>query len=270
VLPWLLAGGTLVLHHPFDAAILAKTRHDERCRTLILPASVAFRLAETNLFAREGPTTVVAAWRAPERLAASTVWRASDAVLVDVPIFGEAGLLAARRQAGGEPAPLALGPVHAPRDGGESPVTVAELAVSDTGTLAWRGPMVPHYPFPPGVERSAQPHFEIGRGGLIDSGYVCRVDHVTGTLAVTAAPAGIVSVGGYRFALCGLLEAIGRIDRGATLAALPDALIGQRLLGETADRDAMTAALDAAGLNPLVAAAFHDRKEVSAEKLTGH
>ncbi len=61
LLPWLLAGDTLALHHPFDAAALAKARRDERCSTLILPAPVAFRLAETGLFAREGPTTLLAA-----------------------------------------------------------------------------------------------------------------------------------------------------------------------------------------------------------------
>ncbi len=271
LLPWLLAGGTLALHHPFDANILAKARHDERCRTLILPAPVAFRLAETGLFAREGPTTVIAAWRSPERLDGSAAWREPDAVLVDVPIFGEAGLLAARRQAGGEPAAMALGPIQAPRDGnGATAVTVGELLQSPAGTLAWRGSMVPHHPFPPGVERSDQPHFEIARGGVVDTGYACRVDPLTKALTVTAPPAGLVSVGGYRFALCNLLAAVGRIERGATLAALPDALTGERLLGTAADRDAMQAALEAAGVNPIVAAAFAARSAVSADTLTGH
>ena len=46
LVPWLLCGGTLVLHHPFDADVFARQRRDERCGTLILPAPVAFRLAE--------------------------------------------------------------------------------------------------------------------------------------------------------------------------------------------------------------------------------
>ena len=54
-------------------------------------------------------------------------------------------------------------------------------------------------------------------------------------MVVTGPPAGIVSVGGYRFPLARLLETIGRIDAGATLAALPDPLIGQRLVGNAAD-----------------------------------
>jgi hypothetical protein len=260
LVPWLLAGGTLALHHALDADIFAQHRRDHRCGTLILPAAAAFRLAETGLFAHEGPTTILAAWHAPERLAASTDWAERDAILVDVSIFGEAGLVAARRGVGGRPAALPLGLVRAPRDG-DGAVTVAELIATEAATLALRGPMVPRHTFPPGIARSDQPHFEIGRDGLVDTGYQCSVDPVCKTIMVTGAPAGIVNVGGYRFPLCGLLETIGRIDDRATLAALPDALIGQRLVGNAGDRAAMQAALNACGINPLVVAAFAERGE---------
>jgi hypothetical protein len=100
LVPWLLTGGTLVLHHPFAFDIFARQRRDDRCRTLILPAPIAYRLAETGLFAHEGPTTVLAAWHAPERLAGSADWPERDAVLVDVSIFGEAGIVAAWRGRG--------------------------------------------------------------------------------------------------------------------------------------------------------------------------
>jgi hypothetical protein len=255
MVPWLLTGGTLVLHHPFDADILARQRRDERCPTLILPGAVAFGLAETGLFAREGSTTLLAAWHAPERLASSANWRERDAALVDVPIFGEAGFVAARRGAGGRPAPISCGPVMAPRDGDDA-VMVAELGETETNTVSLRGPMVPRHAFPPGIERSDQPHFAIRRGGLVDSGYGCRVDAVSKTLTVTASPAGVVTVGGYRFALCGLLETIGGIDSGASLAVLPDPWLGQRLVGKAADGAAMQTALNAIGVNPLVALAF--------------
>ncbi len=258
LLPWLFTGGTLALHHPFDAAVLAKTRRDERCGVMVLPAPVAFRLAETGLFAGAGPTTILAAWHSPERLAGSADWREHEAVLVDVPIFGEAGLLAMRRGAGGQPAPLALGAVLAPRDGQDrqhGAIAIAEIAATAAGSVAMRGPMVPHYPYPAGVAETDQPHFAIGPDGFVDTGYGCRVDAATGTLAITGTPAGVVGVGGYRFALRVLLEAIGRIDGTATLAAIPDPLSGQRLVGTAADCAALKDALDAAGCNPSVAAA---------------
>jgi hypothetical protein len=258
LLPWALCGGTLVLHHPFDLGTLGGQAREERCSTLILPGPVAFRLAAADTFAMQGPASVIAAWRAPERLATSPAWRESEIVLVDVPIFGEAGLAPARRGPGGKPAPMPAGPVRAPR-GSADGVVVAELTRTDAGTVALRGPMVPHYSFPPGIEVSGLPYFKIGSGGLVDSGYTCRIDSVTEAIVVTGPPSGIVSVGGYRFPLHDLQEVVARVASSATLAALPDPMIGQRLIGNAADRQTMQAALNLAGVNPLIVAAFRDR-----------
>ena len=71
----------------------------------------------------------------------------------------------------------------------------------------------------------------------------------------------MISVGGYRFPLHDLQEIVNRIDSGATVAALPDPLVGQRLIGNAADRDTMQAALNLVGVNPLIVAAFRDRSE---------
>lgn len=262
LMPWLLAGGTLALHHPFDAEVFALQRRNDRAATLILPAPVAFRLAETGLFAREGPTTVLAAWHAPERFmaVAAADWPERDATLVDVAIFGEAGFVAARRGNGGRPAPMALKPVAAAGAGGDV-VSVAELAQSETGTLMLRGPLVPRAAFPPGIESSDQPYLRIARDGFVDTGFPCRIDPLRQTVAITGPPSGIASVGAYRFPLCTLLATIGRIDAGAALAALPDPLTGQRLVGTAADLAAMQSALSALGANPLVTAAFGERGE---------
>ncbi len=262
LLPWLLCGGTLVLHHPFDAAVLARQSREERGGTLILPGPVALRFAAAGGFAMAGPACVVAAWHSPQLLAVSEPWREPEVSLVDVPVFGEAVLVAACRS--GKPNPLPLGPVIAPR-ASASGVVVAELARTEAGTLAARGPMVPHHVFPPGIERSGLPHFTIGPGGFVDSRYTCRSDSTGKALIVTGPPAELVSVGGYRFPLHDLTEIIRRVDPTATLAALPDPLIGQRLIGNTADRATMQAALSAVGVNPLVAEAFRDRSEPNAE-----
>jgi hypothetical protein len=260
LLPWLLCGGTLALHHPFDPGILARQRREDRCGTLILPGPVAVRLAETGAFAVDSPDCVIAAWRSPEQFAASPAWRESNTVLVDVPIFGEAALLPARRGADGRPSPIPVGPIIAPR-GRAHGVEVAELTRTDAGTVAARGPMVPRHSFPPGIERSGLPYFKIDHRGLVDSGYSCRIDSLTQAIVVTAPPSGIVSVGGYRFPLRDLQDVVGRIDGAATLAVLPDPIIGQRLIGNAPDRDTMQAALDAVGVNPIVVAAFRDRSK---------
>ena len=69
----------------------------------------------------------------------------------------------------------------------------------------------------------------------------------------------MVAVGGYRFIMRDLQDTIGAVDAGATLAALPDAVVGPRRAGSAANRDAVQAALTSRGVNPLLADAFRRR-----------
>jgi acyl-CoA synthetase (AMP-forming)/AMP-acid ligase II len=188
LLPWLLTGGTLVLHHAFEPDIFAAQRQDNRCGALILPAPVVFNLAEAGALAGDDTACVIAAWRSPERLALSPVWREPSAALVDVTIFGEAALVPSRRGLDGAPSALRLGPVLAQRDGARG-VAVAELMRTDAGTLAVRGPMVPHHSFPPGIERSGLPYFHVGHRGVVDTGYACRIDPGSDAITMMASAA---------------------------------------------------------------------------------
>jgi AMP-binding enzyme len=260
LLPWLLTGGMLSLHHPFDADVLARQRRDDRCPTLILPGPVASRMAEAGALAGEGQTAVIAAWRGPNGLAMSPTWRAARTALIDVAVFGEIGLLAGRRGADGRPVPIQFGPVVAPR-GSPGGIVLAELLPTAAGTVSFRGPMAPQHTFPPGADRSGLPHLKVERSGVVDTGYAFRIDSSTHAVVITGPPSGIASVGGYRFPLHDLKEIAGRVDGDATIAALPDPLVGQRLIGNAADRNMMQAALGAVGVNPLVVAAFRDRSE---------
>jgi len=270
LVPWLLTGGTLVLHHGFNADLFAAQRQDEGCGTLVLPAPVVFRFAETGLFDVESPATVIAEWRAPDRLPASLLWQGKQAALVDVAVFGEAGFVATRRGDDGRPLPLPFGRVFSPREGAAAAAFV-ELKPSAMNTVALRGPMVPHHHFPPRVENTELPHFAIGRDGYVDSGYACRFDPVRQALVVTGPPPGFITVGGYRFPLQKLLETISKIDAEATLTAVPDPLVGHRLVGFARDPSAMRIALSAFGLNPLIAAAFAEpgHEEVHKAAATG-
>jgi len=270
LLPWLLCGGTLLLHHPFDLpALIEQWCEGNRCGALVLPAPIAFRLAEAGVFSDSSPACVVASWRSPEQLSGSPLWQQHDIGFVDVSIFGEVGMVAARRGASGQPAPLPRGAVTAPRYSGDG-LPVAELGTTPLGTLGLRGPMVPHHDFPPGAERAGLPHLAISPDGMIDSGYACGRDDATNTLVVTAPPSGTVNVGGYRLPLRDLQDVVGRIDAAASLAAMPDPLVGQRLLGHAADRLTMQAALGAVGVNPIVVSAFRDRDGPDLAALAHH
>ena len=102
---------------------------------------------------------------------------------------------------------------------------------------------------------------------MVDFGYTCRIDTATEAIVVTGPPSGIVGVGGYRFPLDDLYEVVNRVDSDATIAALPDPLIGQRLIGNAADRATMQATLNLVGVNPLIVAAFRDRRGLTAPPL---
>jgi len=259
VVPWLLTGGTLVLHHPFAPAVFAEQCADERCAVAVLPGAMAMRLAEAGLTGNLH--AVLGVWRAPERLAASGEW-SSSATLLDVPVFGEIGLLPARRGADGKPAGIASGRVVLPR-GVPQGMHVLTVTRTSPGTLALSGPMVPHAPFPPGAQRGHAPKLKI-TDGTIDTGYTAAIDRIANTLTVNGPPAGVVSVGGYRFALRALQELIAGIEDGSTLTALPDVLAGHRLAGSGADREAICDALLARGFNPLLVAAFRARRGTQA------
>jgi AMP-binding enzyme len=258
VVPWLLSGGTLTLHQPFNGLVLAAQCRD-RGDVAVLPGPLIPRMTEAALIGgRNGPRTVLSVWRAPERVAGSAPWPRGDTALVDVMAFGEIGVIAIRRQADGKPLPMTPGPVVAPQSQGEG-LVLAHIRRTQAATIALSGAMVPHHPFPPGVERSGVPRLKIGDDGFIDTGYACRPDR-NGTLTVNAPPAGIVSVGGYRFVLRELQQFVTGAADGSTLAALPDGLAGHRLAGVASDRNSVRRVLTAQGANPLIVAAFRERR----------
>jgi hypothetical protein len=254
---WLLSGGTLALHHPFDSDIVEQQIGQLGCNVLVAPAALALKLAEDGLLAR-APTlrTVIGLWRAPEQVASSSSWPAGAASLTDIYLFGEAGLFGARRLPSGVPTPIMPGPHGAPRDvAGAS--TAGDIVMTPKGTLALRGPMVTVSAYTsetsPIGALTAQPQHD-----YIDTGYAARLDRTTGAVCITAPPSGIMAVGGYRFLSQDLQEWAKRLGQGALLTALPDRLSGYRLAGRANDNARAREALSELGLNPLMVEAFRD------------
>src|SRR5262245_25733500 len=251
IVPWLLTGGRLALHHPFDLATFAT--QCSASDTVIVPGVLAAALVEGgHLRDEHGVRRVIGIWRAPERLFRATPWQHSALALTDVQVFGEIGLLAARRDSSGLPATIKFGPVPAPS---EEPgaLIVAQLRRTESGTLALAGPMVPRTAFPAGAKRARLPTLKLLADGFTDTGYACRPD----SMIVTGPPPGLMGVGGYRFLPRDLEAAVDGIDRAATLAALPDAPAGHRLAGAAGDRRQVAYELMRLGVNPLIPGAFH-------------
>jgi hypothetical protein len=102
VTPWLLAGGTLSLHHAFSAETLDLQCRLDRCNAVAIPAALAPRLVEAGLLNHPDLKSVLALWRTPERMMASPTWQHAQARLVDLMAFGEIALLGSRRDVAAE------------------------------------------------------------------------------------------------------------------------------------------------------------------------
>jgi len=261
LLVWLLSGGTLALHHPFDGDVLEQQINEDSCDTLIAPAQLALRLTELDMPSRL-PTlrNVIGLWRAPEQVASSPPWTSEHAGLTDVYLFGEAGLFGARRTADGAPAPILPGPHGAPRNVPGTSIA-GEAFLTPRGTLALRGPMVTPSAYAPAPAAAASDSLmtQPPPRDHVDTDYAARIDRSTGAICITAPPSGIMAVGGYRFLSQDLQEWARRLGQGALLTALPDRLSGHRLAGRAQDNARAREALAELGLNPLMVEAFRDR-----------
>lgn len=109
VVPWLLSGGALHLHHSFDPEPFGAQCRGVADGTVILPTGAVAAIAEPGSL-KDSTQTVVALWRTPERFAAAKSWEGRSS-LVDVASFDETALIAARRGGDGLPVPIPIGPV---------------------------------------------------------------------------------------------------------------------------------------------------------------
>jgi len=255
VMLWLLGGGTLNLHHAFDPKTFAMQCSEQDGSTIVLPGTTLASLVEADCLGT--PANIIALWRSPERIAGNAPWRGA-ARLVDVASFGEAGLLAGARGADGLALPILYGSIGAPR-GAADAITVVDVFRTGAGTLALRGPMVPAQAFPPGAERGPEPHLAVDALGFIDTGFTCRLERDSQTLTIDGPPAGITTIGGYRFRQNEVDWLVAEADLDAVIVALPDVYLDARLAGNAPDRAMTAAELKARGVNPLIAGAFHPR-----------
>jgi hypothetical protein len=63
-----LSRGTLVLHHPFEPSVLRRQIVEHEYAAVIVPGSLAVRMAQAGMFRDSVVAKVIAVWRTPERL----------------------------------------------------------------------------------------------------------------------------------------------------------------------------------------------------------
>ena len=258
LLPWLLEGGTLSLHHGFDPVSFAAQCQSHVGGMIVLPGPALTPIAAAGYFAGAN-TTLVAVWRSPEQLAAAAGWR-GECALVDLASFGEIGLVAAHRGAYGLPAEIPLGVIGGQHSAGP----LIETMRGKHGTLALRGAMVPPFAFPPGAAYGHGAKYTHDEAGFVDTGFTCRLDATGSNLTVTGPPGGITSIGGYRFRTSEIEALVAMVDPAATVLALPGGPLAQRLAGSAIEPGEVRDTLRANGANPLVTGAFRPRGNANA------
>ena len=180
LLPWLLVGGTLVLHHPFDpAAFVDQQRADgTRCDR---PARTAGRTTRGGRRTGDANSGLSSVHRSlalhPTACRARPAWRESrhrsgrhsglrrdraDSLPGAGPAAGRASSRSGRWRC------------RAAAKGG---VIVGEVRATANGTVAMRGPMVPRCRLP-ARRRSARtlPQLKVAPTGFVDTGYACWSD----------------------------------------------------------------------------------------------
>ena len=140
LLPWLLTGGTLSLHCPFDAEIFAGQLRERAMDCVVLPGPALAPLAD--VLATAPSATVLGLWRAPERHASSALWPDTHAKLVDVLSFGETGFVPLPRLPSGHPGAIAV-------SSSTSAEQLVQVTLTETGTIALSGAMVARIAMPP-------------------------------------------------------------------------------------------------------------------------
>lgn len=257
VFPWLISGGQLTLHHAFSPEALREQFAREPAGTVAVPGPIMKRLAESGLLDNLSARTLLGVWRTPERLVPGGVVAIAGVKIVDLLSFGEIGLFALPRGAEGSPEAIPAGHVG-PAGAGRSVFVMTGRC--ENGTLGLGGPLVSAEPYRAASRRADNAAPAATSRDLVDTGYPCRLDKLTNRFLIDGPPAGMISVGGYRFVARELNELMARFENGAAVAALPDVISGHRLAGVGADRPVLREALLALGANPLIAASFRERK----------
>ena len=178
IVPWLLAGGTLHLHHPEDLSGIAKHAEAVTADLIVVPGTLAASTARRL----KTPTTLAAIWHSGMEREGEPI---SGHTVVDVTLIQEFAALAQRREGESYSQALPLGQRQ-----GAGGISVAELKLdtpdgsasrsSGAASLLVRGAMVPECAWP-GARREDWPDAAGGflrtrLMGLGEDGHITHLD----------------------------------------------------------------------------------------------
>ncbi|OQW52992.1 MAG: hypothetical protein A4S15_06280 [Candidatus Raskinella chloraquaticus] len=218
--PWLLTGGTLLLHQPFDLAGFNALIEQEKVKHAVVPGAFLGDLApRIGDGSHRLLRTLIGVHGDGARAGAfDPVECKTD--IVDVVAFDEFGVAARRRRKGVAQA-LTAGPLYHPADSESGPVLI-ETKIGGDGTVMVKGPQVPY-------------------SGKFGEGYrptTLRVGKHDTSLAVLKRLTGVAYVGGLGVGTGEIekqLLASDDVD-AVKVTVVHDPLFGQRIEAQIAPR----------------------------------
>lgn len=243
LVPWLMTGGALHLHHPTALRTLAAHADRIEADYVLCPGALVAAL-ERKLNTAEGKIVSVWNGNAPHPAPLTT-----NRALYDLHVADEFAMIALRRGASALPRAIPSGPVGAPSGAENAPILV-EVGIDDESmphTLKVRGPMVAGSAWP-----ASKVHIPCDKAGYVDTLVPVRrtENGITGLgIPGRAAP----GVGPLQLldslysSFPGLTDAAAFLVEDATLGArLYAALVPER--GTLLDTEGFFAYLDAEGV----------------------
>jgi len=242
LVPWLLSGSRLVLHHPFDQQVFSDQVGEEAATIAVLPAYAVADFtypADTLTIER-----IVSIW--PDLYSARQAGSARQSLpVVDVFALGEAGLVTRKRDGMSPPGQVPVG-LQVLASGADDPPCLIETRIKGGGVkpdstetllrgeLQVSGPMVPATEIGAAEQRTKTLETQTYRysEGFVGTGIPCRI---TATVPPEAEPSGpidgVIIVGGLALSIAALEERYRYIEGLDDVAVYgyDDQMLGQRI-----------------------------------------
>jgi mycobactin salicyl-AMP ligase len=235
LMPWLIAGGTLVQHHPFDYAVFLEQLLATGVTVTALPSPVLAELDKGGVLRR--PTCHLrrlgTVWPSPELAAPPPPFDGAASLLFDLYPVGDLAALVLRREARNRPEPIPSGAVHLDENGGDAVFVETKIAPSRDdegyGELLLRGPIVPRAPA--GILAADQ-------AGFVSTGLRAKLDDAGGMGLTLKGDTELRRHGGMAIAVSELDDLYrsfpGFLDAACFL--LPDPVVGDRVFAAVLPR----------------------------------
>jgi mycobactin salicyl-AMP ligase len=243
LMPWLIAGATLVQHHAFDYAAFVEQLLEAGATVTALPAPVLDELAKDGVLRRSACRLrrLGAVWPTPEIAAPPPAFDGAAPLLFDLYPLGDLASVVLRRKSRRAPASIPLGPIRLEENGGDAVFLETRLGDrrDDEGyaELLLHGPVVP---------RAAAGPLVADRNGFVATG-LFAMPNADGTSLAIKSDAELRRHGGIAIAISELDELYrsypGFLD--AACFVLVDPVVGDRVFAAAMPRPREPISLEA-------------------------